>query len=793
MMKRFWLGLFATLVAPLGAQLDPTRNLPVPAASAAAPLPEQYIWTANDLTLRRPDRSKFSWSRPDLRATPHYFRGHFRVDAVPAQATVYIAGPREAHVYLNGHLLGDFFSNTDAPINFRVFHADAARYIQRGDNVLAVQAIRGRGVVTGAGPILTSELAYGEVLAAKIVPAAFGFEGAPLLISDGAWRSSAIAAADWQLSAFNDGAWTAVESLGSIENIDFYQWSADAGMYGWPGYRGMSAALRNYTLPAAAVSHVFRADAFANLESLTSAAPEKALTVSVAAGLTDAESPSLLLDFGREVAGRLLVESASAHDATLSIAYGESELEAEATGITPDNRGGNYLGTNLLEVPANGVARGPKSAFRYVLIRFLRGSAAFKSIRMEGIYYPVTYAGSFESSDPLLNRIWETGAYTAHLCMQDGIWDAPKRDRGSWVGDLDVEARTILDAFGDKALIEETLLRLANATPANAHVNGIAGYTALWLTSMQTLYEHTGDRVFLETQRAHILQLLARMDQDIGADNLLTSSAKGWGFVDWAPGMYGQTEATRIGTNLQYLRGFQAGVSLLTALGDAADAAKYSARSEVLSKAAAGYSFGETWHLNTLATLTHLEHGTAWAVLSRVKQDSPTDQVISPYFGAYLLDAMTSLGHADAALKWIRSYWGGMLAEGATSFWESYDLRWPKTNFHLSLEADGTSGYFVSLAHGWSSGPTAWLSENVLGVRPSSAGYDTVTIAPELLGLEFARGSVPTPHGVISVDIEKGKGITVDLPAGVREAVVKLPGGGTVVLNTPGRHFVESH
>jgi hypothetical protein len=153
---------------------------------------------------------------------------------------------------------------------------------------------------------------------------------------------------------------------------------------------------------------------------------------------------------------------------------------------------------------------------------------------------------------------------------------------------------------------------------------------------------------------------------------------------------------------------------------------------------------------------------------------------------------MTNLGHADAALAWIRSYWGGMLAEGATSFWESYDLRWPKTDPHLSLEADGTSGFFVSLAHGWSSGPTAWLSENVLGIRPSSPGYDTVTIAPRLLGLEFARGSVPTPHGVISIEIEKGKGITVNLPPGIREAVVNLPGGAPVRLTTPGRHRIGS-
>ncbi len=197
-------------------------------------------------------------------------------------------------------------------------------------------------------------------------------------------------------AGFDDSRWQAVQSLGPVEsNVDFFQWSADAGMYGWPGYRGMSPGLRTYSLPAAAVTHAFAGrGSFANLASLTNANASSPFTVTSVVGgqTTDADAPSLLLDFGREVAGRLQVESASAEDATLSIAYGESEIEALAPGLTPGQQGGNYLGTNVLDVPANGVARGPKSGFRYVRIRFLHGAAAmaFKSIRVEGIYDPVT-------------------------------------------------------------------------------------------------------------------------------------------------------------------------------------------------------------------------------------------------------------------------------------------------------------------------------------------------------------------------------------------------------------------
>src|SRR5207253_8580975 len=105
--------------------------------------------------------------------------------------------------------------------------------------------------------------------------------------------------------------------------------------------------------------------------------------------------------------------------------------------------------------------------------------------------------------------------------------------------------------------------------------------------------------------------------------------------------------------------------------------------------------------------------------------------------------------------------------------WESYDLRWPKGNPHLSLQADGTSGFFVSMAHGWSSGPTAWLMENILGVREPQDGFRSVIIAPSLAGLDWARGTVSTPHGLIRVSIDKQKGVTLDLPSGIDKAFVQ--------------------
>lgn len=800
----------------VASPLDPSRGLKIDGQGDHPALQEEYIWTAGDVTASRIDRSKFPWNAVDLRTQHHYFRAHFAVASIPQYGTLYLAGPRSARVFLNGRLIGQFSTNTDQPINFRVFRADVSAALHTGDNVLALEAVRGRGIVAATSSVRTQQLAYGEVLAAKIIGRPFGDDyGKPLLISNKDWRSCADTVADgWEANSFDDSNWSHVESLGPIEsNIDFFQWSADAGMYEWPGYRGMSPWLRSLNLNATQVIHIYAGrGSLKNTNSLAKPNGSTQFVVSIPASPpTDAEAPSLLLDFGREIAGRIVFESTSPIDSVVSIAYGESELEALATGIASEQRGGNYLGTNLLDIPANGTARGPKSAFRYVSIRFLRGGAdvSFRSIHAESIFYPVNFEGSFESSAPELNRIWETAAYTAHLCMQDDIWDAPKRDRGRWAGDLDVEGPVILDVFGDTALLSDTLRRLGDGTPPSEPVNGITGYTAQWITTLAALYQHSGDRAIIVSEHETLLRLLETMDSDLDASTgLLKSSTRGWGFVDWAPGLYGNTRETQVGTTLQFLRAYQAAPALLRVAGDEAHAKLYEERASALKQACRNSflsssirAIGSSWQLNALGVLSGLftanDASALDGIFAHVKQDAPSDPVISPYFNAYLLEAMARTGHKQKALDWLRMYWGGMLAEGATSFWESYDLRWPKTDFHLSLQADGTSGYFVSLAHGWSSGPASWLLENVLGVRPTSPGYNSIEIRPSLLGLKFARGTVPTPHGPITIDINAASGLTIDLPKGVESAqlfLTKKDGGEklTTLVHSGHYHFDPS-
>ncbi|MGH9616545.1 MAG: alpha-L-rhamnosidase C-terminal domain-containing protein [Acidobacteriaceae bacterium] len=756
----------------VSGQLDPTRDIASPqlADKGHIPLPEQYIWTADQQLGAQAAKN-----------APLYFRAVFQVETVPRQATLYVAGAEAYAAYINGKLVDKVQDNPASPLKMPMFETDVSGKLHAGKNVLALE-------ITSRGD--------DNQLVAKIVPATAGVDAPALLISGPSWRSSRTASQGWQSSGFNDTSWPSVDAMGGIESsIDFLQANDDAGLYRWPGYLGISPFLAHVTLPIESISHVFTGrSSYENLDALTHLSSEpdaKKFTVLLAsAHVPEQQVPSLLLDFGKEVTGRIAFISDSDHAIQLTVQYGESKDE---TLIQP------YLGVDPITVLPHATAYGPKSAFRYAKVRFVGGGPAlrFQSIALDDIYYPVKYRGSFESSDPLLNKIWEVGAYTSHLCMQDDIWDAPKRDRARWAGDLDVSGRDINDIFADHFLMQETMTNLLGNAPIKSHVNDISGYSAWWIDVLTQYYLHTGSKDYLESLHGRLVQLLNYMDTDVDARNLFADQTHTWDFVDWSPDLDGNTPEARRATQFEFYLAYQDAAFLLRQLGDTANAAHFEQRAALLKAASQKYlldpstnTFGPRWQTNAAAVFTGVADPSQYApiwdhVLSSVANTKYTALVMTPYYNYYIISAMAETGHRAEALEWIRKYWGGMLAEGATSFWEAYYPSWPKNNFHASLQADGGTGYFVSLAHGWSTGPTPWLMEQILGIQPTAAGFSQVTIRPDLAGLTWAKGAEPTPHGLLKVDLHASPTLetTIDLPPDeVATVLVPLVRSGQSVL-----------
>jgi alpha-L-rhamnosidase len=764
-------------ITPAVEQADPTARVgqPVLESSVHQPLPEQFIWL--DMPAGTPAKTD--------EATPRCYRTSFDLSSVPRAATLYISGPDHVHAFINGQLGATGDRDPQAKTYPLVLVAPVVKHLQPGRNVIAIE---------GAG---------GSPLAMKIVPAPEEVNAPAILISGPGWKASLRGPNGWQQPAYDDSAWKDADAMGSIDTrVDGYrrwyvmtsnlEWNSDSGMYRWPGYDGISPYLAHRPITAASVSDVAEFGGhFENVRSLTQANSGPEFQVRVAptprfvAG-TLAPPPSLILDFGRETNGRLEVRSDSDEPMHISFEYGESRDEAMKE---------PYLGINQMLIPPHATAYGPKSAFRYVQLKFFSDARAlpspssgfatlrFKSIRVDAIYYPVRYVGSFESSDPLLNRIWAVGAYTAHLCMQDAIWDAPKRDRMPWMGDLDVSGHVIDAVFADHFLMQNTMDRLIEEAgdPLARDVNGIPGYSAFWVMGEADYYRHTGDSKYLASLHDRLIRLLDYMQGELNDQNYFVNTRKAWPFVDWSPQFDKDTPQARSATQFEFYKAFSDGAWMLDQMGDSVAAERYRARADAISKAAqstaldpATDTFGDRWQENAMAIYSGVANANETSAIWRRVLSHPPKFMISPYYNFYAISAMADADHRRKALEWIDKYWGGMIAEGATSFWEGYDPSWPKADFHAHLQADDGEGYFVSLAHGWSSGPTVWLTEQVLGVRPTGPGFREASIRPDLAGLEWARGSVPTPTGAIRVRYEMhndGLDAKVDLPSGVNARV----------------------
>lgn len=170
-------------------------------------------------------------------------------------------------------------------------------------------------------------------------------------------------------------------------------------------------------------------------------------------------------------------------------------------------------------------------------------------------------------------------------------------------------------------------------------------------------------------------------------------------------------------------------------------------------------------------------------------------QLVGPFINYYEALARFETGRDAEAWDLIDRVWGYMHLEHktiegvreppATSAWEHIELDGRPYRF-----ADG------SLAHPWSAGATALLTNQVLGVRPVEPGYASWRVEPHPGDLRWAEGRVPTPRGPIEVRWKQRRGgmrLYVSAPRGTRGTVVlpdgterRVAGGRNVVDETRG-------
>jgi len=203
--------------------------------------------------------------------------------------------------------------------------------------------------------------------------------------------------------------------------------------------------------------------------------------------------PGILIDFGGELQGgvRLIttIDDCNRH-VRVRIRFGESVSEAMSDigekGATNDHAMRDFE----VELPWLGSLEIGNSGFRFVRIDLTDWNTilVLKEITAAFVYRNIKYLGSFKSSDERLNKIWQTGAYTVHLNMQEYLWDGIKRDRLVWVGDLHPEIMCINSVFGYNEVVPKSLDLARQSTPLPGWMNGVSSYSMWWILNHHNWY-----------------------------------------------------------------------------------------------------------------------------------------------------------------------------------------------------------------------------------------------------------------------------------------------------------------
>ena len=472
----------------------------------------------------------------------------------------------------------------------------------------------------------------------------------------------------------------------------------------------------------------------------------------------DVTTNGTLYDFGQETFGYLKLKGLQG---SVRIYYGESREEA----LDKEH-------CETLDVLTSDISHQPSDlaskAFRFVYIEKDAG-ASYDDVLMDYEYAPHDrqHTGSFRCSDDGINRIWDVAAYTMDLTTREFFMDGIKRDRWTWSGDAIQSYLMNYYLRFDTECVKRTIRQLRGKDPVTAHVNTIMDYTFYWFKSVLDYYEYTGDADFVREMWPRMVTLMDYVESRLNADGMAEGQPDDWIFVDWVDFPM-HKRGTLCFEQILLCKALETMALCAKLLG--INKSDYRVKGEQLRNKVrqtfwsyeqkAYYHAIEDGQLNKQITkfpnMFAILYGYAYEeqrreIMQSVMLNPDIPAITTPYMRFYELETLCMDGRHTQVLQEMRDYWGGMLREGATSFWEKYVPTESGTQ-HLAMYG---RPYGKSLCHAWGASPVYLLGKYYLGVRPTKPGYAEFEIRPALGDLDWLQGDVPTPHGMIHIEMNR--------------------------------------
>lgn len=421
---------------------------------------------------------------------------------------------------------------------------------------------------------------------------------------------------------------------------------------------------------------------------------------------------------------------------------------------------------------------------------------------------PRPEGASFECSDPQLQQIFEVGLRTVDLCSLDAYVDCPTREQRAWTGDSVVHQMVDLVTNPDWSMAvwhpqlaaaprPDGMLAMAPASDfADDDRTFVPDWALHWVRSLHNLHRYTGDHG-LVADLLPVAERVLRWFQSFLAEDGLLHHVSGWVLLDWAS-VYSQGCSSTL--NALWARALEDFAEMARWVGNTGSADWADSMLSAVRQAfevfwdeergvyvdhaidgtvhpvaaqhggAAALAAGlvpqhraarvidrltdrsrllrHSWVMDTVTPsgdssgFAHLVSGypePTWDVLSEMVE-------AEPFFRYVLHDGLARYGRADLIAGLCRD-WAAFLDAGETT--------WPEC---------WTGG---TRCHGWSSTPTRDLIVHTLGITPAEPGFASVGVRPRLGELAWARATVPTPRGPITVEARADGRVEVDSPVPV--------------------------
>ena len=501
--------------------------------------------------------------------------------------------------------------------------------------------------------------------------------------------------------------------------------------------------------------------------------------------------PAIVIDFGKEVVGYLEIDLKGGKGSNMSIWYGESLDLMRVDTLILNGGWQSYTPYH-------------RRAFRYIKLSFNNSmdDIYVRRVKLSLTHYPYNGTGTFECSNEMLNKIWDTSVYTVKMGSQDHFEDSVWREGMQWLADARVMALVNYWVFGDDMLPAKSIrqfyrIQLSDGIIPAAGPQRMDGatidFSEHFVIMNYEYYYYTGNTELIKEYYPQMKKLMERFEKIEDEKGFLTLDIEGkWGsFVDWAI-IDKREQVTAL--SCLYYRVLNDFIKMSRLIGEN-DVVRYEQKSTRLKENINLYMFNNEkgLYVDCIAGNAQSQHysqqtnmiavycgivpeNKVTSVIEKAYSEEGLEKIKGAFLLSFVIDTLFVNGYKKMAVDMVEDYWGEMIRRGATTWWETFDRSTPACTIPY-LFSRNTATYLVeyipvSHCHGWGAGPAYFMMKNILGIRPVKPGFSEIVFEPYTEGISYCKGTIPTPHGDIKVRWEVKADGTLDYEIQKPDAII---------------------